>query len=559
MRQFLSRGLVSLASGGVGGRTLERRGPTASPDGADVTRVPVELAAYAMFETSSTEPVDGEQSSKRCRVSVDGRDTYAASPIFLSWVARLQADGYEVEVSKLSPQEFEKLRGGAVAEENPLDSRYGSLPLAQRLFQLVAAVRSSDLHVSVRERLAEVEVRIDGSLRTSEKFSMYAPEGDQLVRAIWNGLCIGKDSPFAEREFQDALVSGERLPGTGISNVRVIRGPIEPVEKGCHFLAARFNYYGTGPLDASRISASDAFRELDLRMPAGPEGEFHINGYTDQQHAMLDRLIRLPEGLVFFTGPTGSGKTSALNRCMRRQAQLFPDRRQITMEDPPETPYPWAWTFGVNKAHSFYQLLMYSLRADPDIMLFGETRYPKDALAVVRAVMTGHMVWSTLHEKDPFKIFTNLENLDPENLSLAKIADHELIVGGVGQRLVRTICDHCKRPLRDQADRVPAYMREILSSWEALAGAYVAGDGCEHCRHMGYTGRIAVAEVIETTEELMADIRGHGVPEARRRHRLRVGSDKSMLAHVMDHIRSGRVDPTDAHGSIPLRTHREGL
>ncbi len=254
-------------------------------------------------------------------------------------------------------------------------------------------------------------------------------------------------------------------------------------------------------------------------------------------------------GVVIVTGPTGSGKTTTLFKLMKYQAQIFPEARQITIEDPPEYPQPWAIALAAN-GEDFRDMVRMTLRMDPDIVLLGEIRAADEAVAALQAAMTGHFVWTTLHVTDAYKSIPRLEMLDRERLARSQICDHELIVGMVAQRVVPVLCPHCSVPLHQARDALPAYMVDALRTWGDMSRVRVRGLGCATCHGDKISGRQAVAEIVITDEAFMSDFLTHGLLVARRNHRRKEGSDKSMLANAIDLVLAGYVDPLDVHRNV---------
>ncbi|MEW6339643.1 MAG: ATPase, T2SS/T4P/T4SS family [Pseudomonadota bacterium] len=486
-------------------------------------------------------------------IHVDAR--HAGNPQFLTWLEDLSRRHVVTKVERVSAQDLESVReaekAGGVADDTDLVT----LTKARRIVVDAAAMGASDIHVLVREKHAEVQLRVKGDLMVAHKLNMRRDEGEALVRSIYTGLATIKEPVYNPLSFQDGQISGDALPGTNVSSVRLIRGPSFPEETGGGFLVARMQYHR----HKKEIRATS--RTIELSVPARPEGKFAVAGFTPLQIALSEYLVRIPMGVVLVTGPTGSGKTTTLHEYMEDQARLFPHLRQVTIEDPIEYPKDWAVQLSASK--DFLDKLHKALRMDPDIILMGEIRKAEEALATLQAAMTGHLVWTTVHVTDPYRTIRRLEMMDHERLSLATLCDHELIVGLMAQRIVQALCGKCCRPLEDQPDALPAYMRDRLKSWAPngdLGSVRLRGPGCEHCGFHGIVDRQAVAEIVVTDEEFMDDYQHRDVLIARRNHRLKPGSDKSMLANAMDLVFAGKVDPRDVHAKVhKLEFMEEGV
>ncbi|MNT14379.1 hypothetical protein D3C72_1493810 [compost metagenome] len=146
--------------------------------------------------------------------------------------------------------------------------------------------------------------------------------------------------------------------------------------------------------------------------------------------------------------------------------------------------------------------------------------------------------------------------LDHVRLAMDVICNHNQVIGLIAQRIVPLLCSECCVPIESAAEPLPDYMMRAMRSWGDLFGVRVRGAGCEHCHGEGIVGQQAVAEVVVTNEALMQDCINDGVLAARRNHRARPGSDKPMIAHAMDLVLAGRLDPVDAErnvDAIPMR------
>ncbi|WP_260858810.1 GspE/PulE family protein [Paraburkholderia sp. BCC1885] len=476
-------------------------------------------------------------------VHIDAR--HAGNPLFLTWLEDLHHAGVAPAIHTVTAQELASLRhdeaAGSVADERNLNT----LNLARRIFTDSAAMGASDIHMLVRDTHAQVQIRVKGDLKVVTNLSMRREEGEALVRATYTGLSTVKQSTYNPLDFQDAQISGEALPDSGLSGVRIIRGPAYPVEAGGGFMVARLQY----GQQTTRVRAHRPV--MQTRAPTAPSGHLRLleMGYTPVQVELIERLVRRPMGIVAVTGPTGSGKTTTLYECMRHQARLFPQVRQVTIENPPEYPMPWAIQLST-ESEKFSAMLRMALRMDPDILLLSELRAAEEAIAAVQAAMTGHFVWTTLHVTDPYKTVDRLETLDHVRLARKVVCDHELLVGLIAQRLVPRLCPHCSRPLATAVDTLPAYMVQALHSWGNVSAMRVRGRGCTHCDGDATTGKRAVAEIVLTDEQFMSDCVTQGVLTARRNHRRKPGVDRPMIAHAMDLVLAGVVDPRDVQRSV---------
>jgi type II secretory ATPase GspE/PulE/Tfp pilus assembly ATPase PilB-like protein len=516
-----------------------------------------DLAVEAtMLRREDVERVLDEQ---KAVIHVDARS--CGSPEFLTWMMDVRALVSSASVVPVAAQQLQEMK----QEHSQLISRDSTdqpnLKIARTLYENCARANATDLHLLIHENHAEVQVRINGDLWRVDNtdMRMTKAEGTQLARAMYIGAAKTNEGSVVPNEFQDAQIKGDWLPGTGLSSIRIIRGPAYPVDDGAGFLIAR--------LQSTVLQTSDSApkHNLQLSVPARPEGEVEFKGFTDGQKEMLEQIVRLPGGIFISTGPVNTGKSTLLYWVMQRHAQLFPHKRQITFENPPEYPKPWALILDA-KGHKFAYLLEESLRMDPDLLQIGEWRNAEECLMTIQASLAGRFCLTTAHVEDPYETFLRMETLDNDRLNKEVICNDSIVRALMAQRLVQQLCPTCRQPLASStgADReVPKYIRDALGSWQGrssgrLSEVCVRGKGCPNCNHTGVIGRLPVAEIIMTSEELMDDIKRKGAGEARTNHRLRPGSDRSMLAHAVDRILAGQVDPIDAHLAVGLKQWREG-
>ncbi|MDR5791733.1 ATPase, T2SS/T4P/T4SS family [Caballeronia sp. LP003] len=489
------------------------------------------------------EQVDRAANAHALDVHVDGR--HNASSAFLTWLRDLEKLGIVTLIKRVTAQQLEALRQEHATDTARGDADLETLTLARRVFADAAAIGATDITVLIRETHAEVQMRVKGDNKLADSLTMRREEGQALIRSIYTGLATTKAASFIPQEFQDAQIHGDQFPGSGLSSVRILRGPAYPDDNGGGFLIARLQYR------KQAMRKEKPSRSLVLKPNYKPAGEFDVPGFTALQKTLIERLVRLPMGVVAITGPTGSGKTTTLFELMKYQARLAPQKRQITIENPPE--YPMSWAIQLSAVNEdFREYVRYALRMDPDTILLGEVRGADEGVAALQAAMTGHFVWTTLHVTDPYKALTRLEMLDRDRLSFQVLCDHELIVGLVAQRVLPLLCPHCACSISalDKKEALPDFMIDALRTWGDLSSVRVRGNGCDECHGDGIIGREAVAEIVITSSEFMRDVLQHGLSIARHNHRMRPGSDKSMLANAMDRVFTGEIDPRDVHDGV---------
>ena len=272
--------------------------------------------------------------------------------------------------------------------------------------------------------------------------------------------------------------------------------------------------------DQQQILLKD--KEFEFSFAFGDLGRFRVNAFHERGNlAAALRLIPneiksvqelglppvvlsfadYPRGLVLVTGPTGSGKSTTLQRCMIKMLkEKNYELNLITVEDPPEYPIVGARQMPVTNAtteeekeEAFNLALAASLRSDPDIIMVGEIRTLSSAELTFKAALSGHNVWSTLHANSAPAIINRLTDMGVDSY---KLKDPELVRGLLSQRLFKKLCSKCREPIKNHPEH-PSYERLLNALGEyGIEQSFIKGKGCENCKHKGITGRIVAAEII---------------------------------------------------------------
>jgi MSHA biogenesis protein MshE len=352
--------------------------------------------------------------------------------------------------------DFGALGAGASAEEAPV------VRLLQSMFEDATQVNASDIHIEPQEGRMQVRFRIDGSLIPQTEADRRI--GPALVQRL--KLMAGLD------------ISEKRHPQDGRFNVRVREQPVDirissmPVQHGESVVMRLLN------------QASGLMRLDHLGLP-------------DTMLAKLRDLTQRSSGMILVTGPTGSGKTTTLYAALSEINS--DDRKIITVEDPVE--YRLA---GINQVQvnekidlTFSLVLRSALRQDPDVILVGEIRDQETAQIALRAALTGHLVFSTLHTRDAVSTPMRLIDMGAPAYMVATSV-HAVLA----QRLARKVCESCATPYEPNPQEL-AWL-----SAAAERGRFQRGTGCSHCNGSGFSGRCGVYELLEMTRDL-AEVVGH--------------------------------------------------
>lgn len=392
--------------------------------------------------------------------------------------------------------------------------------LAKEVLVRACSERASDIHIRVKKYATEMYFRIHNDL--VKVADQTREHGERLLATMYGAMTAVSDNSYKPTERQDASIGDrDKLPDM-LFGVRIATAPTSE-----------------GNVMVLRLLYNDAGSATDLR----------TLGFADAQADAVQVLKEQPIGMNVISGPTGSGKSTTLQRIL--QGTLIESRgRQhvITVEDPVEYPIEGAVQTPVTNAPTeedrsrlFSAAIANAMRLDPDTIMIGEVRDRASAQSALRAAMTGHQVWTTVHANNAIGIVDRLVDL---GLPLALVADAGVVTGLVSQRLVKLLCPHCRRRLVDEVHALPAPLldRVQLAAGERVAEVMVAGRGCEHCRGSGTVGRTVVAEVIRPDAHFYEHLRAGDKARAQAHWREALGG-RSIVEHALDKVLAGLVDP----------------
>src|SRR6187431_417891 len=319
---------------------------------------------------------------------------------------------------------------------------------------------ASDIHLEPMDKKFRVRFRIDGVLQ-----EMQSPP-KRLQSAIISRLKIMTGS---------ISIAEKRLPQDGRIQVRIARKPID----------LRVSTIPTNHGESIVMRLLDK-SSLMLGLPE--------LGFLSDDQETFERLLRLPDGILLVTGPTGSGKTSTLYSCLNYINK--PDRKIITVEEPIEYQMNGINQVQVNAdiGMTFPAALRSILRQAPNIIMIGEIRDLETASIAVNASLTGHLVFSTLHTNDAPSAVARLVDLGVQPFLVASS-----VRAIMAQRLVRRLCQHCKQPGELNETELRALRVEASQLSEEHIMAPV---GCDQCRNTGYRGRMGIFEVFVIDDEV---------------------------------------------------------
>jgi general secretion pathway protein E len=356
---------------------------------------------------------------------------------------------------------FEVLHEGETATDiNADDPEASVVKFVNQVIREAIAERATDIHVEPLENDIRIRYRIDGILHEVA----VPPQLRVLHAAIISRLKVMSHMDIAER----------RLPQDGRMNLHANNQEID----------VRVSTIPT--VNGESIS-------LRLLARGGQQFGFQRLDLSERQEDVIRCLLAQPNGIILLTGPTGCGKSTSLY-CFLSTINSV-SRRIITIEEPVEYKLPGVLQMDVKPEidFTFARGLRHILRQDPNVVMVGEIRDVETADIAIRAAMTGHLVFSTLHTNDAVGGITRLLDMDVEPFLLSSV-----VKSFIAQRLVRTICPECA----EKVDYPGEYLGEIGFPLKELGTKFMRGKGCDHCRQTGYQGRAAIYEICIVTEPL---------------------------------------------------------
>lgn len=369
------------------------------------------------------------------------------------------------ELSALLPGTGNNTEGSGIDQLNQLASENAVIEFTRKLFLLAVRQRASDIHIEAGQNDFRVRFRLDGILQEVLRLPL------AMLPAVVNHLKILADVDIAE----------SRKPQDGRISMALSRRELD----------VRFSCVPTiyGQKIVLRLLGQNAFADV----PKIEDLCFAKSVYDD-----IQTILGAANGILFMTGPTGSGKTTTLFAALERLNHS--GINIMTIEDPVEYRLPGLNQVQVNPAAgvTFAGSLRAFLRQDPDVILIGEIRDLDTAKIAAQAALTGHLVMATMHTNSALQAVTRLIQIGVEPFLVAPS-----LIGVMAQRLVRRLCDHCKQRYTLTPGEMDRYF-----NWDGETGVEICRPkGCDRCNGTGYSGRLAIHELFiidEATREMIA-------------------------------------------------------
>ena len=363
--------------------------------------------------------------------------------------------------------------------------------------------RASDIHVETQDDALHVKYRIDGVLQAAMR-----PMDKQFHGAVLSRIKVMAELDIAEKRVPQDGRFKLRTPGKTIDFRVSIMPSIHGEDAVIRIL--------------DKESISEQFRELRL----------DILGFPADELKRFRRAVAEPYGMVLVTGPTGSGKTTTLYAALAEIASA--EDKIVTIEDPVEYQLKGITQIPINerKGLTFARGLRSILRHDPDKIMVGEIRDPETAQIAIQSALTGHLVFTTVHANNVIDVLGRFLNMGVEAYQFVSALNCVL-----AQRLVRTICRECRRPVTIPDEE----LREARIDPRAAAERTLCeGGGCLECGGTGYRGRTAICELLDLSDHIRELILG-GRPASEIKQAARDAGMRFLRESAVEQVLRGRT------------------
>ncbi|WP_049396867.1 GspE/PulE family protein [Stenotrophomonas maltophilia] len=452
-------------------------------------------------------------------------------PDVMAYIQRLEMAEFRYTEHDTDLAGLRQLYGSATSTAGPRGAGAGSDRQKEIVALIQQAVRldASDLYIVTHDDKGFIRARINGLVQTLD--TIPASDSLELSTSLYASMCDQSEQVFQVHKPQDARLKSAFLGPAGLYGARVSTMPRSPG----HSLVMRLLY-----------NSSNRPKSLGAM------------GYLPEQAGFFQRLTDSKTGVYIFSGPTGSGKSTSLQVCCEElMSKANNQAHGITLEDPTEYEIQ-GWTQvpcprGADLRADWITGIRHMMRHDPDYSMIGEMRDRESMEAVMELCLTGHLSLTTVHANDAVACLQRIKN---KGVSRDLFADPGLIRGLVNQKLVPVLCEHCRIPWAQIEASVPQLQRDRINRHCQTKAVFVKGPGCSRCKG-GVTGRLVIAECVETSTRNLAVFADEGRVAARRfmKHEQNfITRTESLIRAIND----GRVCPlVGEHHVNPLDEDKE--
>ncbi|MBL6621122.1 MAG: Flp pilus assembly complex ATPase component TadA [Rickettsiales bacterium] len=364
---------------------------------------------------------------------------------------------YEMSIDGIL-KEIENAKEGIDSQSAETDEDYKS-PIVRLVDSiLIDAVHdnASDIHFEPEENFLRLRYRVDGKMRQVKAFHI----------DYWPPIAV------RIKIMSSMNIAESRKPQDGHATANVLGREVD------FRVATQPTVHGEN-IVMRILDKAKSLVDLDQL------------GYSEHNIKQLTKLLKKPEGIIVVTGPTGSGKTTTLYSILNYINSV--DQNIMTLEDPIEYEIPLIRQTAVSeKGMGFAEGIKSLLRQDPDVIFVGEIRDPETAAIAIRASMTGHQVFTTLHTNDSIGVISRLKDIGVESGLLSGS-----LICCVAQRLVRILCNNCK-----EKEKATEEECQIIGSNPGDEVYLYKAKGCDKCGNTGYKGRVAISEILSISKEI---------------------------------------------------------
>lgn len=366
-------------------------------------------------------------------------------------IETMREEGENEEEDEISLTDFLRTSSDILTSEESAPI----IKFVNALFYQAVKKRASDIHIEVQEKKGEVRFRVDGML------SKNADLDKKVVALIVSRIKVISNLDISEK----------RIPQDGRTQIK-IAGEVLDIR-----VSILPTFYG------ERVV-------MRLLMQSSQIPQIHELGFNNSLIEDVKKLLRFSHGIILVTGPTGSGKTTSLHSFLREVEE--PHKNLITVEDPVEYKSDNIAQIQVNEkvGLTFAAALRSILRQDPDVIMIGEIRDEETAAIAVRAALTGHLVFSTLHTNSAAATISRLADMNVEPFLISSS-----LLGILAQRLVRVLCEECKEEDELAENFADDYgLSKEVKIYKAC--------GCKACGYSGFSGRRSIGELLVMSDSI---------------------------------------------------------